>query len=523
MSHSNTRRTGLRAALTCVLAAALAALANCSSSGSSSVAGTAPAGLQKFYQQKLHWAPCSPKEATESGIPAADSPKAVTGFQCATLTVPLDYRHPDGQTIKLAMNRLPAADKTHRVGALLTNPGGPGESGVQFGFAAREFFTSQLRSRYDIVGMDPRGVGLSSPVECKVTAAQQQAATTPVAAAALLGQACQRTSGKIIPYVGTDNAARDMDIARAALGQAKLDYYGASYGTLLGLVYAQMSPRHVGRMVLDSVYSPTAPDDLATQALGFETTFDDMVQTCVARGNCPMGPSRAVIMARFDKLIDQLNAAPVQTGAGEPPLDGDQLVNELAQSLYQEEQWPSVEDGLAALFRSEPAAASKGTRAGRPAAAASGAGTTDQESGSFQAIGCLTMPQDQRTVTAAQQGAQEALAVAPHFGSYVAQEWLNCAKWPVPSPANAGRAISADGTPAILLVNNTYDPATPVTWARSVHGQLANSVLVTNIGGGHVFYPMGSCTHKVVDDFLVSGTKPAPGTACRNRNPAVAP
>jgi pimeloyl-ACP methyl ester carboxylesterase len=314
-----------------------------------------------------------------------------------------------------------------------------------------------------------------------------------------------------------------MDIARAAVGQAKLDYYGASYGTLLGLVYAQMWPHNVGRMVLDSVYSPTAPDDLATQALGFETTFQDMVQTCVDRGNCPMGSSRAAIMAKFDKLLDQLNSAPLPTGPGSPPLDANQLVNGLVQSLYQEAQWPSIEASLAALFDGKSAAAPNGTQAGQAAGMASGAGKSDEVSGSFQAIDCLTMPQDQRTVAAAQQGGQEARTVAPHFGSYVEQEWLNCVKWPVPSPANAGRAVSANGSPTILLVNNTYDPATPVTWARDVHGQLANSVLVTNVGGGHVFYPMGSCTHKVVDDFLVAGSKPAPGTACHNRNPGVAP
>jgi hypothetical protein len=149
--------------------------------------------------------------------------------------------------------------------------------------------------------------------------------------------------------------------------------------------------------------------------------------------------------------------------------------------------------------------------------AAGGEVTTD---GSYFAIQCLTMSQDQRTVPAAQRAAQEALQAAPHFGASAQQLWLTCAKWPVKSPAYADRAIRAPGTPTILLVANTYDPATPVAWARAVDGQLANSVLVTNQGGGHGFYGMGSCTRNVVDSFLITGNKPAPGTTCSDRNPA---
>jgi hypothetical protein len=126
-------------------------------------------------------------------------------------------------------------------------------------------------------------------------------------------------------------------------------------------------------------------------------------------------------------------------------------------------------------------------------------------------------------VAAALRAGQEAQTVAPHFGPTVAEQWLECAKWPVPSPATAGRAISAAGSPTILLVNNSYDPATPLSWATAVHGQLADSVLVTNTAGGHGFYPMGACTHNVVDTFLISGSKPAAGTACHDQNPVLAP
>lgn len=220
-----------------------------------------PAGLQRFYSQTVNWEPCNPSWAIASGVAdnSNEALQAVAGFQCAELTVPLDYANPGGATIQLAMNRLPASNAAQRIGPLLTNPGGPGGSGLEYVFNARKFLTEQLRARYDIVGMDPRGVGLSSPVQCPPTAEQQQQVEqnpTPLVEATVTAQACAQTAGSLIPYVGTENAARDLDIARAVLGGsqpatsaapptepkgstgsgAKLDYLGTSYGTLLGQV-----------------------------------------------------------------------------------------------------------------------------------------------------------------------------------------------------------------------------------------------------------------------------------------------
>jgi len=516
--------------LACGVAATLA-LAACSRAPAAHSGGSpVPAGLERFYDQKLHWVPCAPLVALASGAAAnaSEADEAVAGFQCTTVTVPLDYARPGGTTIKLAMNRLPATDKTGRIGALLTNPGGPGESGLAFAFGARSYFTARLRARYDIVGLDPRGVGLSSPVECKVTS-QEQRETSAVAQAAALAQACERTSGKILPYVGTDNAARDLDIARAALGDSKLDYYGASYGTLLGQVYAQMFPHNVGRMVLDSIDSPTGAGDPTAQAVSFETTFGVLIQSCIDRGRCPLGSSKNAALASFDNLLTRLRSAPLPLSKGRPPLTASQVISFVEENLYNEQDWPSVEATLGTLFRIPPAPAANGASRGTPArvsagvASSLGVAKTSELSGSFQAIECLTVPGDQRTLSAAVRAGQEAQTVAPHFGPTIADQWLSCAKWPVPSPRTAGQAIRAAGTPTILLVNNSYDPATPLSWATTVHGQLANSVLVTNTAGGHGFYRMGACTHGVVDSFLISGSKPAPGTACHDRNPALAP
>jgi TAP-like protein len=288
-----------------------------------------------------------------------------------------------------------------------------------------------------------------------------------------------------------------------------------------------MFPHNVGRMVLDSIDNPTGAGDPTAQAVSFETTFNVLIESCIERGDCPMGSSRNEVLARFDSLLSSLETAPVTLGNGRPPLTASGVIGFVQEDLYSEQKWPAIENTLGVLFREVPASANRPSRSAPAKAniiapAVTGSGN-DEMSGSFQAIDCLTVPADQRTVPAAVRAGQQAQTVAPHFGPTVAEQWLECAKWPVASPATAGRAISAAGTPTILLVNNSYDPATPLSWATAVHGQLANSVLVTNTAGGHGFYPMGGCTHNVVDTFLISGSKPAAGTACHDKNPVLAP
>jgi pimeloyl-ACP methyl ester carboxylesterase len=518
-SGEKTVRRRVAAVAACLMVAALA-LTGCARAADPTATGVAvrmqvSAGLQRFYDQKLQWESCPGQWAIDSGVAktAAQAAEVVAGFQCAWLTVPLNYQNPGGPTIRLAMNRLRAADPAARIGPLLTNPGGPGGSGVGFGFGAKSYFTAQVRARYDIVGMDPRGVGLSSPVNCMLTV-QEQAETNLLTAAKDVAQACERSAGTLIPHVGTDSAARDLDIARAVLGEAKLDYYGVSYGTLLGLTYAKLFPHNVGRMVLDSVDSPTSENNPVTQATGFETTFMFMVSSCVNRGGCPMGATQSAAVANYDALISQLQSSPLPDPSG-GTLTGDDVTGIVSHALYTERAWPALWTILGALINGSRDL----TNVGALAAALGGQTGGDQ---SFPAIFCLTIPQGQRTVAAAQQAGRLALAAAPRFGGFVESARDTCALWPVSSPADAGQPISAPGTPTILLVNNVYDPATPLVWAQQVHADLADSVLVTNVAGGHGFYGLGACTNGVVDNFLISFSKPVAGTTCHDRNPLVA-
>jgi pimeloyl-ACP methyl ester carboxylesterase len=187
------------------------------------------------------------------------------GFECATAQVPLDYDQPAGAKIELALIRLPASDPTHRIGTLFTNPGGPGNSGVAFvREEARSVYTDAVRARFDVVGFDPRGVGAGTPVHCGEAPAlpafpvgreQEQAFA---AAQADLGRRCRGRNGALLDHLSTANVARDMDILRAAVGDAKLTFIGHSYGSFLGATYANLFPQRVRAVALDGVLDPVA-------------------------------------------------------------------------------------------------------------------------------------------------------------------------------------------------------------------------------------------------------------------------
>ncbi len=219
----------------------------------SAAAGQEPGqpDLARFYDQKLSWKSCR------------------GGDQCTHISVPLDYAHPDGKAITLSVLKVPAADRSHRVGSLVVNPGGPGGSGVDYAANAATYFGSELRQAFDIVGFDPRGVGESTPVQCLsdakldafVASDPDPDSTAEIKASdrmlAEFGNGCVKMSGDLAAHVSTVEAAKDMDVLRAVLGDSKLTYFGASYGTFLGATYAGLFPKRVGRMVLDGAIDPS--------------------------------------------------------------------------------------------------------------------------------------------------------------------------------------------------------------------------------------------------------------------------
>ncbi len=280
-------------------------------------------------------------------------------FDCTTVTVPLDYDRPDGRTIDLALLRAPAADPRQRVGSLVVNPGGPGAPGTSYAAQSGLVFRDPLLDSFDIVGFDPRGTGASSPVDCLTDAqldAYIAADPSPDDAAErrrfrrdvlALGDGCAAKSGELAAHVSTVEAARDLDVIRAVLGDRKLDYFGASYGTKLGATYAELFPRRVGRLVLDGAVDLSLGfRELARgQARGFEVALRAYVEDCVESESCPLGGSVEEGLTRISEFIDEVDASPLPTSGGRELAVGNAFYGIVA-PLYVRDYWPVLTQAL---------------------------------------------------------------------------------------------------------------------------------------------------------------------------------
>ena len=321
----------------------------------SSAVGTAPLpappspALAAFYAQRLRWTPCH------------------GGDRCATLLVPLSYAAPDiRHPIRLPVVDVPATSPAHRIGSLVVNPGGPGGSGYDYALDAPYAFTAAVRARYDIVGFDPRGVQGSRPsiacvsdqvLDAYIDAPADNAnAAQQLALSRAFADGCARRSPALLANVGTRDAARDLDLLRAGLGEPKLDYLGKSYGTLLGITYAEEYPSRVGRMVLDGVLNPAlgAAGLLAGQTAGFELAYRSFLGWCVRSGGCPLGTSVPGAYARTVSWVAGLTSHRLRTPGGRA------LTTPLAQlailaSMYEDRtQWPALRSAFRTAFAGSP-------------------------------------------------------------------------------------------------------------------------------------------------------------------------
>ncbi|MBW5426259.1 alpha/beta fold hydrolase, partial [Streptomyces sp. BG9H] len=308
--------------------------------------------LSRYYTQKIKWGAC--KDATEAMADATGHAKDV---QCADVTVPLDYAKPATGTVKLAMIRMRSSASGEPRGSLLLNFGGPGGPGVSALAGAQKEF-GFLSKGYDVVSFDPRGVGQSDPVSCGDADGQ----TEPVAGegddpAAVLAELrkvakeCEAKSGPVLPYMGTINVSRDLDVMRAALGDKKLNYLGFSYGTRLGAVYAAQFPKKVGRMVLDGVDTLTEP--VAEQSLvtaeGRQTALDNFLTWCTGNAGCVFGTDARAARHGMVQLIRDMDEMPLRSMDGEE-FTGQDVVGVLSQALYSRQAWPALSQALGALL-----------------------------------------------------------------------------------------------------------------------------------------------------------------------------
>ncbi|MFC6555983.1 alpha/beta hydrolase [Nonomuraea cavernae] len=427
--------------------------------------------------------------------------------QCGTIKVPLDHAKPGGDQIDLALIRVKA--RGDRSGSLVFNFGGPGGSGVDILAQAAQAFGS-LGTRYDLVSFDPRGVDRSAGVTCGGQMAEILAAPSAAESDRLakeLPTACQKDSGKVLPHVGTVNAARDLDLIRAALGEQKLNYFGLSYGTHLGAVYATKFPKNVGRFVLDSAYDPavTFEERAAIQATGFDQAFEAFAEDCVAQG-CDLGTSPAAVERTVEGLLDGLKTKPLQVGDRSLTYGLAQLA--VITPLYAKATWPMLEQAAAAALKGDGAtllALADSYTGRRPD------GTYSTAMSSLQAINCADTTERPTAAETARinDRIEQIFPILAVEGTAAP-----CEDWPAPGDDEA-KKIDATGSAPIVVIGGKGDPATPYRWATTLNAQLKTGILVTYEGEGHGAYLSGStCVTRLVDAYLLTGKTPDQGATC---------
>lgn len=449
-------------------------------------------GLEAFYDQEPDWQDCE------------------DGLFCGVVSVPRSYSDPQGDTIDVEF----VADSLDDQPFLVINPGGPGASGIELvAEQANLIFSSRLREEYNIVGFDPRGVSRSEPVECmddadydlwnQMTGEAELDGELELSDAELdeIIAQCEQLSGDIIEHIDTISAARDMDILRAALDEDELHYFGMSYGTKLGLAYAELFPDQVGRWALDAVMDVSLSLNGITedQAAGFERELWDFAQWCADHQDCPIDGGAEDVMEGIGERVDDLWANPV-TGSDGRLITANTVFSGLSTTMYLPggntvllealQQWVEEDDAEYFQLLSDAAA-------GRNAD-----GSYDWiSSWSFRTIMCLDYPEDEESLSSPGLLDDEE---APFTEQFVAPNTEFCDALP---GERVGRPWEPSvELPQMLLIGGTQDAATPVEWAENIYSMLPNAALLIYEGDGHISYgPTNSCVTEIVDDYLVAG------------------
>jgi pimeloyl-ACP methyl ester carboxylesterase len=494
---------------------------------SSFVAGCdSEAEHEDLTAQKLSWKDCPAPSASEGGGSAPSPLPDGERWQCATMRAPRDWAEPKGDTIGIALIRAGSSGgASRRIGSLVFNFGGPGGSGISALPAFADTYKT-LRGRYDLVSFDPRGVGRSAGVRCEddqqLDAYFQQDATPDDAAerATLLDNtrefnaACEKHSGGTLPHVRTTDAARDLDLMRQVLGDSKLHYFGISYGTELGGVYAHLFPRNVGRAVFDAVVDPTQTSEQGAlgQAAGFQLALDNFAEDCASgTADCPVGSTAQDVKDRIAGLLKDLDARPIP-GVFPRELTESAATNGIAQALYSKDFWEYLTEGLEQAYDGD----------GRVLMLLSDSMNGRSQNGEYSNIAAanaaINCSDDKPRYSVGQVTARlpRFRAASPVFGDFLAWSLIGCNDWAVPGAADHPD-VRAPGAAPILVVGNTGDPATPYEGTRKMADALGKGVGVelTYRGQGHGAYDSGNkCVQTAVNGYLLDGKVPATGTVC---------
>ncbi|HEY8301813.1 MAG TPA: alpha/beta hydrolase [Jatrophihabitans sp.] len=456
-----------------------------------------------------------------AGVPVPKPLKGTVRFGCGQLTVPLDYRHPDGASINLSVIRIHSTlNTTTPVQSLLVNPGGPGGGGLDFGLGLLGQMSPAVTRHFDIVAFDPRGVGQSAPVQCLTNAQKDRflaASPNTTTRAGILAEerqtrqfssGCADHVGSGLQFYNTVSTARDMDQLRQAVGDDVMNYLGFSYGTELGWTYAHLFPQLVHTFVLDGAVDPTQvhKENSTVQLKGFESAFGQFAAWCKSAPACSRlpDPTRAV-----EQIYAAARRAPLSTGSSR------RLTESLAstgviEALYSRSSWPHLADALTAAQHGDGAGLLQlADRYNQRQADGSYANIIDANI----TISCNDSPARKPPAVSTILRRSQALARRfPLFGSDVGGG-PGCLGWqphrtPVPPP-------SAPTPKPVLVVGNLHDPATPYQGAVNLTTALGNAGLLSWNGEGHTSYLSGSsCVDHYVNDYLIHGTMPPDHTVC---------
>ena len=465
--------------------------------------------LESYYSQELVWKDCK------------DDKK----FQCAEIYVPIDYQNPGDASLTLALKKLSAKQSANKVGSLLINPGGPGGSGTDYVTYAEDAFGKRLMDSFDIIGFDPRGVAQSTPLDCLTdqevdefiafdgTPDNDEELKASLQISLNLANSCESIANNLIAHVGTQEAARDMDIIRELVGDEKLNFLGASYGTYLGGMYAEIFPDKVGRLVLDGAVDPSLSGEEQSfdQAVGLDTALKRFVEDCPQYDDCPLTKRGDGGVQEIREFLDSLDAKPLKTEDPDRLLTQAMGVYAVAGFLYSDEWWSYMRQSLATAFNGD----------GTDLLSINDLFNERNDDGTYAtnateaiyAINCFDEPSTS-TEEQVREYAKTWIKDAPVFGDYLAWGNLSCSIWPVKDPNPINKFVAQTAAP-IVVVGTKYDPATPYKWAVGLSSQLVTSVLLTYEGDGHTAYMRGSkCIDNEIENYLVDGIVPAKNIIC---------
>ncbi len=449
--------------------------------------------------EAITWAPCEEEPSTE----------------CGTLTVPIDWSDPDGPTIDLALARRKATDPQARIGSLVINPGGPGGSGVEATYGAPGFFSEEIQRRFDIVGFDPRGVGRSHPVICSASLVNRMPYPIMTSQADFnvwnaytkkLHKDCRARTGPLYDHVDSTDVARDMDALRAALGEEKLTYYGLSYGTLMGQMYAELFPNRIRALALDSNmdHSLNLKGFLDTESVAAEDGFDQYVAWCEADTSCALHGQD--IRALWERLIAKVRRGELfYPGIPDRPMTEMQLIYNGVLG-NQGPNWHLLTAMLVA-FDGGPQPDDLPPPPGR-----------QPVEGEIAQLPNVILCQDYNLRVrdyrqyAALMRSSNRLAPDMRYNPMPYEDLPLCLNHTTTNPQHRLRYT---GDAPLLLGSSLHDPATPYAWSAAAARQLGpKAVLLTYEGWGHRIYGKDECSTRLFDAYLTSLTVPAPGTRC---------